>query len=260
MDEAREALGLNPALAIDRDSYEPAYVQLVNILRQQVASGVFRPGDRLPSESALRRQFDLSPMTVRRAINILADQGVVVTSQGKGTFVKALELGTATFDLQVLQDLLRDEQTTVKMLDVSIVSAGERIARKLVVQPGDRVVFICRLILHAGEPRLYHREYLVYDPTRPLVEAELETTALRGLLDGAGGSGLKRGTLSIEASTLSEEEAQMLQGTVGSAALYLEHIFYDYEDRPVSWGVFIACGNCLRFTTTVGIQGREAGG
>ena len=254
MDKEETALGLDPTLSIDRDSYEPAYMQLVNILRHQVASGAYRPGDRLPSESALRRQFDLSPMTVRRAINILSDQGVVVTSQGKGTFVKPLELGTATFDLQGLQELLRDDRTTVKMLDASIVSASERTARKLELPSGARVVFIRRLIVHDGEPRLYHREYLVYDPIRPLIEAELEITALRGLLDGAGGSGLKRGTLNIEASTLTGEEAQVLQGVEGSAALCLEHTFIDYQNRPVSWGVFIACGNCLRFTTTVGIQ------
>ncbi len=88
-----------PPETIDRDSYEPAYAQLVRILRGQIASGQFRPGDRLPSEAQLCERYGVSPMTVRRVINILADQGVVVGEQGRGTFVKALELGTASFHL-----------------------------------------------------------------------------------------------------------------------------------------------------------------
>ena len=89
---------------IDRDSFEPAYLQLANLLRRQIADGVFRPGDQLPSEAQLCHRYEISPMTVRRSINLLADQGVVNTAQGRGTFVKALELSTASFDLQGLQD------------------------------------------------------------------------------------------------------------------------------------------------------------
>jgi len=74
---------------IDRTAYEPVYVQLVNILRRQVASGVLRPGDQLPSEAQLCRRYSVSPMTVRRAINILVDQGVVTAEQGRGTFIRS---------------------------------------------------------------------------------------------------------------------------------------------------------------------------
>ena len=54
--------------AIDRDSYEPAYAQLVRILSAEIAGGVYRAGDQLPSESQLSARFDVSGMTVRRAI------------------------------------------------------------------------------------------------------------------------------------------------------------------------------------------------
>ena len=72
---------------IDRNSYEPAYAQLANILRRQVAAGVFRPGDQLPSEAMLCQSYQVSPMTVRRTINVLAEEGVVSTARGRGTFV-----------------------------------------------------------------------------------------------------------------------------------------------------------------------------
>jgi GntR family transcriptional regulator len=97
---------------IDRDSYEPVYSQLVSILRRQVANGVLRPGDQLPSEAQLCLRYQVSPMTVRRAINILVDQGVVVAEQGRGTFIRPVELGTASFQLQRLQEIFGDEQHT----------------------------------------------------------------------------------------------------------------------------------------------------
>ena len=239
---------------IDRNSYEPAYAQLTRILREQIAAGVFLPGDRLPSESQLCKRYGVSPMTVRRVINILADQGVVVAEQGRGTFVKHLELGAATFGLGRLQRLFRkDGQATVKLLEARITSATKRTAQKLALQVGERTVFIRRLISQGGDPLLLHREHVLYDPTRPLVEAELEITALSGLFTSGSQLALKWGDLTIDATVLTGEEAVLLKAAVGDPALRLEHIFYDFDTRPVSWGWFICPGNHLRFTATVGV-------
>lgn len=242
---------------IDRDSYEPAYAQLANILRRQVAAGVFRPGDQLPSEARLCESYQVSPMTVRRTINLLAEEGVVSAIQGRGTFVKPLELGRAAFGLQELQDLFDDPAMAVKLLDARIISADERTARKLNLAVGDKAIYIRRLLSIEGDPAFYHREYLVYDPTRPIVEAETEVTALRGLFDGTGSAMLKRGDLSVEACLLNEDEAIILQAPLPMAAFYLEHLFYDFNDHPVSWGWFICRSDCLRFSTSVGISEEE---
>ena len=243
-----------PSATIDRDSYEPAYAQLVRILLQQIAAGVFRPGDRLPSEAQLCARYEVSPMTVRRVVNILADQGVVITEQGRGTFVKPLELGTATFNLNGLQQLFRDEgESAVKLLEARIASVTARTARKLAIEAGERTVFIRRLIFQGDEPLLLHREHVIYDPTRPLIEAEMEVTALHGLFSGGGGPDLKRGDLTIDATVLTEEEATLLHSKVRAPAFRLEHIFYDFDDRPISWGWFIGSGDRLRFTATIGI-------
>jgi DNA-binding GntR family transcriptional regulator len=245
-----------PISTIDRASYEPAYAQLVRILLRQVAAGEFRPGDRLPSEAQLCERYGVSPMTVRRVVNILADRGVVVAEQGRGTFVRPLELSTATFDLDGLQQFFRNEgQSRVKLSEVRITSATERMARKLAIEVGDRIVYIRRLILQGEEPVLLHREHVIYDPTRPIIEAEMEVTALRGLFIGGGESDLKRGDLTIDATVLTEGEAALLHSNVGVPAFRLEHIFYDFDDRPVSWGWFICAGDRLRFTATIGVPG-----
>lgn len=240
---------------IDRDAYEPAYAQLANILRRQIAEGAFRPGDQLPSEAQLCRTYGISPMTVRRSINLLADQGVVSTAQGRGTFVKPLELGTALFDLHELQELFRDGiDTDVKLLDVRVVAADQRMARKLDLCQGDKAIYIRRLLTRDGQPIFYHRAYLIYDPTRPIVEAEMDVTSLQGLLTNASNQMLKRGQLTIEAALMNEEEAKILQTTLPSAAFFLEHIFFDFEERPLSWGWFIFRSDQLHFTAQIGIQ------
>jgi len=243
---------------LNRDSYEPSYAQLVRILQGQIASGGLRPGDRLPSEAQLCKYHGVSSMTVRRAINILSEQGVVVTSQGRGTFVKSMQFWAATFCLDGLQHLLEDEKgTTIKILEACIRLADSHIAHKLAIKKGQRALYIRRLISFQEKPFLYHREYLLYDPGRPIVESETEVTSLKGLFEGTGNSHLKRSILTIEATILSEEEAKMLQLSVGAPAFRLEHIFYDFDDQPVSWGWFICPGDRFRFTTVVGIRGEE---
>jgi GntR family transcriptional regulator len=243
-------------VGIDRDSYEPAYVQLVGILRRQISSGDFRPGDRLPSEAQLCTRYQVSPMTVRRAINTLLDQGAVVTTQGKGTFVKSLELGTGTFGLQDLTNLLSGNgKASVRLLQARVLPADERVARKLSVTEGQRTIYLRRLLLRESEPVLYHQEHLLYDPSRPIVEAEMEAISLHGLFAGTGGSDFKCGTLTIEATTLREDEATLLGGTLNQPAFRLAHTFFDFQDRPASWGWFICRGDQIRFRTRVGIWG-----
>ncbi|MCX7669573.1 MAG: GntR family transcriptional regulator [Anaerolineae bacterium] len=239
---------------IDRNSFEPPYYQLANILRQQIAAGELRPGDRVPSEGQLCEQYGVSPMTVRRAINILLDEGLVTAMRGRGTFVRPLVLGTATFGLQALEDLFNDERTTVRFLSVKTAPATARISQKLGVPVEAKVIFIRRLLSNEGEPVAYHREYLIFDPTQPIVEAEMGITSLQGLFDGRGETVLKRGDLTIEATVITEEEAALLNVPAGRAAFRIEHIFFDFEDRPVSWGWFIIPGDRLRFRATVGVQ------
>lgn len=242
---------LQETASIDRDSIEPAYAQLAGILRQSMAEGLLRPGDQLPSEAQLVERYGVSPMTVRRALNLLADQGVVIAEQGRGTFVKPVTMSAATFQLGQLDCLFRN--AVVQLLEAHIVTASERVARKLRIPEGKRAIYIRRLLWNEGKPAFYHREYLVYDPTRPIVEAELEVTALQQLFSGSSGALLKYGDIHVEATLLNEEEARLLQVSPPMAAFCFEHLFHDFENRPVSWGWFIGRADRLRFATQVGL-------
>lgn len=192
-------------------------------------------------------------MTVRRTINLLADEGLVSTAQGRGTFVKPMELGRAYFDLQGLQDLFNAPSITLPLLDARIIPADRHTAQKLLLHDRQKAIYIRRLLTVKNAPAFYHREYLVYDPARPVVEAEMEVTTLRGLFDGTGSATLKRGEIGIEACLLNKEEAQILKVSRPAAAFTLKHLFYDFDDQPVSWGWFVCRSDYLHFTTKVGI-------
>ena len=244
---------------IDRDLFEPLYFQLANILRQQIATGILRPGDRIPSEAQLCEQYEISPMTARRALTVLLDEGLATAAPGRGTFVKPLALTAATFGLEALENLFNGQHNTlVRFLVVKTTPATAHISHKLGVAVGDKVISIRRLLSNDGQPVAYHREYLILDPSRPVVEAEMGIANLQGLFGGTGETVLRSGNLKIQTTVLTEEEARLLNAEAGSAAFRIVHLFFDFNDEAVSWGWFIIPGRHLMFSATVGAQPASA--
>jgi len=156
---------------------------------------------------------------------------------------------------QELQNLfVNSAATDTKLLDVQVVLSDARTARKLDISVGDSAIYIRRLFSKDDQPIFYHRAYLIYDPYRPIVEAEMDITSLQGLFSLAENSLLKRGDLRIEAALMNAEEAELLQSSFPAAAFILEHLFFDFDDNPISWGWFIFRSDRLHFSTQVGID------
>lgn len=239
---------------VDRLSRKPAYVQICNLLKDQIAQGVYLPGSRIPSESELRRLHQVSPMTVRRSIKMLLDQGIVKTIRGSGTFVSPPDLERVSFGLDTFFKIFKDKKgTRVKLLEVRTLKADPDKAARLQVKEGERIILLRRLLLKNGDPIIFHREYLIYDPKRPIIETEMEVTSLYGLFEGNSQAFLKRGDLTIEAMVLNQEEANLLNTLPLQPAFRLEHLFYDFDEKPISWGQFICRGDQLHFKTSVGV-------
>ena len=239
--------------AAERASYEPAYLQIANTLAEQIGAGVYRPGDQLPTEPQLRARFGVSPVTIRRAVNLLLDRGLVSTTQGKGTFVRSLDMGEAVFRLHEITEMWTgDESVDVLLLEARIRPGSGEAALMLRREPGEPLVYLRRLIQRRGMPLVYQMEHVIYDEHRPLVESQLQVTSLDGLLLAGRGEGVPSGRLTIHAVSLNAEEAKYLKVPEGSPAFCLEHLFWDFEEQPVSWGKFLCRADQFRLSTDIG--------
>jgi GntR family transcriptional regulator len=231
---------------------EAAYRRIARVLSERIQSGEYQPGGQLPNERHLAKEFGVSLMTLRRAMQLLGQRGLTSSQQGRGTFVRSVEIGQAVFGLHHWCEQWTRETTQVKLLEASSRRAGESVARLLLCAPEDRTLFLRRLVVRNGEPITYNWEHVVFDPRRPLVEAQLRITSLEGLLQTAAGPELSAGRLKITACSLTPEEAHLLATPQGAAALRLEHVFSDGAGNPVSWGCYLCRADVFWLETALG--------
>jgi DNA-binding GntR family transcriptional regulator len=76
-------------MALTHDDPRPAYTQIADDLRSAIEAGRIAPGDQLPSTTDLAERYNVARMTVRSALRVLRDEGLVVARQGKGVFVRS---------------------------------------------------------------------------------------------------------------------------------------------------------------------------
>jgi DNA-binding GntR family transcriptional regulator len=230
----------------------PAYLRIVSALAERVASGAYPAGSRLPSGAQLCAEFGVSPMTVRRALTILQDQGLVSGEQGRGTFARSVDLGDTEFRLDSRTGEWLDESAEIRILSAAMTRADEKVAAMLGVPLGSRVVYLRRLVSYGDNPAMYHTEYITYDPRRPLVESQLQLTSLHAFLDSGRARRFPRGELTLTAVRLDTESAQALGQPEGALALRLEHVFQESDRTPVSWGWFLLRAELFRMRARLG--------
>ena len=145
------------------DSSVPLYVQLEKILRVQIERGALEPGAALPSEHELVDTYQVSRTTVRKALNRLADEGVVVRVQGKGTYVSQPEVTQDLMSLRTISEVLTNAglipEVKVVAVDVDL-AAPPHVLEQLDLPEDASIVQVKRLHLVNGEPMAYAVIYL----------------------------------------------------------------------------------------------------
>jgi DNA-binding GntR family transcriptional regulator len=230
----------------------PAYLRIAQTLAARLDSGVYAAGSRLPSGSELQAEFGVSPMTVRRALSLLEQQGLVAGVKGSGTFARSRDLSDSVFRLDSLSGEWLDESAEIRLLSASMTVADEKVAAMLHVALGTKVIHLRRVVLSDGIPAMYHTEYIVYDPRRPLVESQLQLTSLHAFLDSGGAQRFPRGELTVTAVKLDADSAEVLGESEGALALCLEHVFQESDGTPVSWGWFLLRAELFRLRARLG--------
>ena len=242
--------GLSQAQPANGDS--PAYLRIATTLADRVTSGVYSAGGRLPSQTELCREFGVSPMTLRRALTIVENRGLISGEKGRGMFARSPNLSDSTFRLDSPIGDWLDESAEIRLLSAEMTRADDRISAMLHVPIGERVIYLRRLVLYGGSPAMYHREYITYDPRRPFVEAQLQLTSLHAFLDSGRAQRFPRGELTLTAVNLDAESAEALEQPEEALALCLEHTFQDSDRTVVSWGWFLLRAELFRLRARLG--------
>jgi GntR family transcriptional regulator len=147
---------------LNNNQAKPLYQIVADAILKQIENGVYKQGERLPSESELGKIYAVGRNTVRHALSELVDLSVVRTVQGVGSFVDSTRYSkTAEFLLGFSREMeLYGKVATNKVLDAKLIPADPFLARRLQIQLGAEVVFIHRLRLLDGEPVANERAYL----------------------------------------------------------------------------------------------------
>ncbi len=231
-----------------------AYLRLAEILKERILSGQYPCGEKIPSEAALSKEQNLALMTVRQAVGVLVERGLLERQPGRGTFVKELSWSGAPFFIDGLVETVRIRQNKVTIIKSEVQRANAQIAASLKVELGDSVIFLRRHVEGDEGVLLLQEGYLILDPRRPVVEAELEATYLTGLFTGSGQGLIKRASLNISPTLLSDDDAQILKKPLGSVGFRLEYSFFDSFQSPLAVGCFIAAEDQLKLTAETGIN------
>lgn len=250
----------NPEL--NRASFEPAYYQLREIIRRQIASGELRLGDRIPPENELAQRYKLSRMTVRRALEDLVEAGILVPKRGLGTFVARRLIDAGTVRIDDFSDEMRRRgiPAECKLLGVRIVLADSAVAAKLNVDEGSPVMLLSRLLLVEGQVVGIDRKYLLYDRSSRILESELEHPSLPELVERETRGLLTRASIIVKACSASEDDAAHLGCAIGDPVLVVEQVLYLSDGRPAGYGKTVYRGDRHYLTAEVdplGIGGRE---
>jgi GntR family histidine utilization transcriptional repressor len=132
----------------------PVYEQVKAFVKRQISTGVWRPGDPVPSEAALLQQFGISRMTVNRAMKELAVEGVVTRVQGSGTVVAQLHRISTTLALRDIHEEIaeRGHHHSTRVLSVETTSTDAALAQVFKLRPGARLFHSVLLHLEDGVP------------------------------------------------------------------------------------------------------------
>lgn len=224
--------------------------QLADLLRRQIVLGR-HDGRVLPSESELVAEFGATRNTVRAALELLRDEGLVDRWPGVGTVPTGAKVPHGLNRLQGLAETLDQHGEVVNEVRAAqVVAAPCDVAARLDLLPGDPVVYVERLRRLAGVPLSLDQTYLVRDLGEPLLEEDLASTDVFALLERHSGQPLGEAELAVEAVTGDPHTAALLQLPRHGALLMLERLTRLADGRPVDFEFIRFRGDRLTFHGT----------
>jgi GntR family transcriptional regulator len=229
---ATDAPALTPA-------FSPLYQQIKGLILQSLQSGEWKPGESIPSEMDLAARYRVSQGTVRKAIDELAGDNLLVRRQGKGTFVATHAEQHVQYRFLKLVpdqgDLNTEGPAQREIVDCKRLRASAEVARALALRPGDPVLQVRRVLSFAGVPTILEDLWLPGGPFKGLTAERLAAYngPMYGLFEAEFGVRMVRADEKIRAVLPDESQTALLQVPPGTPLLSVERIAYTYNDTPM---------------------------
>ncbi|MGE5115303.1 MAG: GntR family transcriptional regulator [Betaproteobacteria bacterium] len=226
-----------PGAVLEAPAFSPLYQQIKGLITRDLQDGRWRPGEAIPSETELAARFKVSQGTVRKAVEELATENLLVRRQGKGTFV-------ATHAERKIQyrflRLTPDHGDTGRRLQRRVIDcrrqrAGADVARALALRSGDAAVQVRRLLLADGRPVVLDDIWLPGALFKGLTAERLTDYRgpMYGLFETEFGVRMIRAEEKLRAVAADAVAASWLVLPEGSPLLSVERVSFTYGDRPV---------------------------
>jgi GntR family transcriptional regulator len=223
-----------------RPEFQPLYLQIKQLLIRRVLSGEWKPAQLLPSEMRLAEEYNVSQGTVRKAIEEMAAENLVVRQQGKGTFVATHRSSVRPFRFIRLKSDASDEahpSTRFVSIKTGVASVAER--ERLGLPAGDRVLRAERLRSFAVQDCIVERIVLRLDrfPSLEDILGRLQPGSIYSLLEQEYRVMIVRVAEQLRAVAADKTDAKLLGVQLGMPLLEIDRIAYSLDQQPIEWRV-----------------------
>ncbi len=225
-------------------TFSPLYRQIKDFLIRSLQEGEWGPGDAIPSEGELAARFNVSQGTVRKAIDEMAAENLLVRRQGKGTFVASHNDPRSFYRfLRLVPDDGVARQADSDPFSCETIPASAEVARVLGLAEGESVVHVQRLLRFDGEPVVYDRIYLVADLFSGLTLEALRAggRSLYSQFESEYGVRMIHAEEHLRAVAADPHSAGLLGVAAGDPLLLVERTAYTYGNKPVEWRCGLYC-------------------
>jgi GntR family transcriptional regulator len=249
---------LPPATGINK-ARTPRYHQIAQSLRQRIGSGELAPGERLANQRRLARQFGVTLMTLRQALELLERDGLIARHHGLGTFVASpsvdydiLQLNTFAGDLSA-----RGARVATRFLRSHFSLADRWAARELRLAKGARVFVLERLRLVDGHPMSFQASSLPASIGEEVAKLDLAVTPLRQALSFKLGIEIVAAQETVSAVHLETRAARDLGCRAGAPAFRSDRVSVGPDGTPVVYDRVFIPGDRFRITRQLQYNGSK---
>ena len=216
-------------------AFSPLYQQIKDLITRSLQAGEWKPGEAIPSETELAARFRVSQGTVRKAIDELATDNLLVRRQGKGTFVATHAEEQIQYRFLRLRPDAGDAGLQRRLLECRRLRASADVARALGLKSGDPVVLVRRLLLSGEQPVVLDDIYLPGALFKGLTAERMSgyKGPMYRLFEAEFGVRMIRADEKIRAVAADPAQAAVLQVAPGAPLLSVERLSLTYGDRPV---------------------------